>query len=111
MTDEKTPQEKGFESQPQHEFVPGLDELAFRLQVEPQEPPFSGIVLFGKSGKAFSLTQILSHHMQFVLEGVELTSQLLEKVQKEAKKSEPDKRSGQSKKANNTARDSKSNKS
>lgn len=118
MSDEKTTEEKGFEEQPEHEFVPGLDELALRLQVPPQEEPFTGVILFGKSGKAYSMTQILAHHMQFTTEGIELAANIYQEVKnmqqagkEEGEKNESNKGAGQSKKANNTSRNSKSNKS
>ncbi len=111
MSDEKTTQEKGFEEQPTHEYVPGLDELALRLQVEPQNEPFTGVVLFGKTGKAYSITQLMAHHMQFVAEGIELAANIYDEIKKEGDKFESNKRSRQSKKTNNTSRDSKGDKS
>lgn len=99
MTDKKKSKkeekERGFEQ----EFVPGLDELALRLQVPEVEEPYTGIVLFGKSGKAYHLVQILAHQVQFTAEAVALTINILEEIRKEAKPSASDERTGQPEKA------------
>ena len=100
-------EEKGFEQ----DYIPGLDELAMRLQVDPQEEPYTGIVLLGKSGNAYPLIQILANQVQFTAEAVEIMLSVMEEVKKEGESSESDKGSGQPKKADNTTGNTKSNKS
>jgi len=72
--------------------VPGLDEMAMRLQVPPAEDPNRGIVLWGKSGRVYSWVDILSAHLEFTSQAVihmanthEKVNELLEKVKGEMK--------------------------
>lgn len=84
------------------DYIPNLDELALRLQVEAQEEPYEGIVLMGKSGRAYSLVNILAHHMQFMAEALTFSVELFAQMQEEGEKI-ANKKPRQPKKTDNTA--------
>ena len=81
-------QEKSFD------FVPGLEELASRLQLDPQEEPYIGVVLMGEAGKAYSVVQLLAHHVAFTAQAVQLIVDMASSVRKEIEEHEHNKGSG-----------------
>ena len=114
MTDEKGFETKETEAQVEQleqGGVPGVDELALRLQVEPATEPFEGVVLFGKSGRAYSFTTMMAHHIQFVSEAFQLTLNILEQMKKEGEKFEHNQKPRQPKKTNHPNRNFKGDKS
>ena len=82
-------------------WIPNLDELALRLQVESVEEPYEGVVMFGKSGNAYPLVAILSHHTQFMAESLTLSINILTQIKEEGEKYVSNKKPRQSKKADN----------
>lgn len=94
---DESPQGEPFD--PEKHGVPGLDELAMRLQVPPVQGADRGIVMWSKSGRAYSWVDLLAAHLEFTSQATIYNSstsqkveQLLEKV-KEEMKNELDKRS------------------
>ena len=87
------------------EGIPGLDELALRLQVGPAPEPFIGVVLFGKSGRAYQLVEVLANFMQFTAQAFEYMIRItndLEKRMEVPEKSESNQKPGRTEKANDT---------
>jgi len=94
---DESPQGEPFD--PEKHGVPGLDELALRLQVPPTEDTNRGIVMWGKSGRAYAWVDLLGTHLEYTSQAVMHTMQihqkineLLEKIREEMK-NELDKRS------------------
>jgi len=99
----------------ERQYVPNLDELALRLQISEAEQPYTGLVLFGKSGRVYAMSDIVLNHVAFTAQSVEFIiaihnqiKELIEKlneVEKEGEKIESNKRTRQSKKADDTTGD------
>lgn len=82
-------------------WIPNLDELALRLQVESVEEPYSGVIMFGKSGNAYPLVAILANHAQFMAESLTLSINILTQIKEEGEKLVTNKKPRQSKKTDN----------
>ena len=88
--DQAAPEGEPFD--PEKHGVPGLDELAIRLQVPPVQGADRGIVMWSKSGRAYSWVDLLAAHLEFTSQATIYNSntsqkveQLLEKVKEEMK--------------------------
>lgn len=64
---------------PATDGVENLDELALRLQVPPlpEKTAYSGIALLSKSGRWYSVTELLAQHMNFTLQCVHMIASLV----------------------------------
>lgn len=89
------------------EGIPNLDELAMRLDVAPAEEPYHGLILWSKSGRVYSLTDIIYNLTEFVAQALTMMVSLVEEVNQD----EPSKRTGRSKKTDNPTGGPKSDKS
>ena len=67
---------------PEKHGVPGLDELAMRLQVPPVQDTNRGIVMWGKSGRAYSWVDLLSAHLEFTSQATVFLAETGQKVEK-----------------------------
>ncbi len=79
-----------------NDWVPGLDELALRLQVKPIDGEIYGIALMGKSGNAYSLVQIMAHVVDFSATALQYVATIAGQLSAEVNKSELNAESGQS---------------
>lgn len=68
------------------DFIPNLDELALRLQVDSIDPPYEGVVMFGKSGKAYPLVGILANHLHFMAEALTFSVEIFSQIKEEGEK-------------------------
>jgi len=89
-SEDAAPESEPFD--PEKHGVPGLDELAIRLQVPPVQGADRGIVMWSKSGRAYSWVDLLAAHLEFTSQATIYSSntsqkveQLLEKVKEEMK--------------------------
>ncbi len=90
--------------------IPGLDELALRLSVPVAQEGEPGIVMFGKSGRAYPLVTIMGAMVQFQIEAVMHTANLVARL--EGKEDDgTDQGAGQSEKGVDTPGDSQGDKS
>lgn len=85
------------------EGIPNLDELALRLDVAPAEEPYHGLILWSKSGRIYSLTDIIYNLTEFVAQALTMMVSLVEEVNNESGK-----RSRRTKKADNPTGSTKS---
>lgn len=96
------------DQQNKQEGIPHMDELAMRLQVPPQEEPYHGVVLFGNSGRAYSMVELMYNLTTFVAQSLQYMISINHSIQ-EVSEGEPDQRSGQPEKTDNTTGDTESN--
>ena len=78
--DQAAPEGEPFD--PEKHGVPGLDELAIRLQVPPVQDTNRGIVMWGKSGRAYSWVDLLSAHLEFTSQATVFLAETGQKVEK-----------------------------
>lgn len=78
---------------PEQHGVPGLDEFAMRLQVEPTDKPDVGLVLWSRSGRVYSLIDLLDAHLAWSSQAVIHVTTMLDNIRRELK-DELDKRHG-----------------
>ncbi len=93
------------------DWVPGLDELALRLEVKATEGETRGIELVGSSGRSYNLVEILANSVEFCATALMYVASVAGSLAKEDENSELNQKSGQPKKTNHPKRDSKIHKS
>lgn len=96
------------EFDPEKHGVPNLDELAMRLSVPASEEPYKGLVLFSKSGRVYSVTDILMSFTEFTAQALQIMMELVKKEAGEYERTEGD---GQSEKTYNSTGKPKNDKS
>lgn len=88
-------------------WVPHLDELAIRLSVKETKEPYQGLVLLSKSGRAYSLTDIILNFTEFTAQALQIMMELVKRGEEDY---EHTKRNGQPEKTDTPTGDSESDK-
>jgi hypothetical protein len=94
----------------EQEGIPHMDELAMRLQVREAKEPYQGVVLFGVSGRAYSMVELMLNMTSFVAQTLQYMIAVATEIkgeEQEVSQDEPDKRTRQPKKADNPTGDTK----
>jgi len=92
------------EFDPELHGIPHLDELALRLSVPEAQEGDPGIVMFGKSGRAYPFVTILANIIQFQVEAVMHVASMVERMEMN-KGEETSEGAGQSEKSVDPTRD------
>jgi len=91
MTDKKA--KKRMDHPPEEPFrgIPGLDELALRLQIPQAEEPYVGVIMFGVSGRAYPVVDLLSNFMQFTAQAFDYMIRMISDMEQAAERTKPQK--------------------